>query len=60
MTRSNYPTVALVGPGAIGATVAAALHEAGRMPVICGRSAHERPPAMVPASSKEVGIRPDR
>jgi 2-dehydropantoate 2-reductase len=42
MTKHDYPTVALVGPGAIGTTVAAALHEAGRTPVICGRSAHER------------------
>ena len=40
MTNADYPTVALVGPGAIGTTVAAALHEAGRTPVICGRSAH--------------------
>ncbi|CAN0639882.1 MULTISPECIES: oxidoreductase [Burkholderia] len=42
MTNAGYPTVALVGPGAIGTTVAAALHEAGRTPVICGRSAHEQ------------------
>ncbi|WP_175840051.1 oxidoreductase [Burkholderia contaminans] len=42
MTKSDYPNVALVGPGAIGTTVAAALHEAGRTPVICGRSACER------------------
>ncbi|HDR9765272.1 TPA: oxidoreductase [Burkholderia cepacia ATCC 25416] len=42
MTNADYPTVALVGPGAIGTTVAAALHEAGRTPVICGRSAHEQ------------------
>lgn len=33
------PTVALVGPGAIGTTIAAALHEVGRTPTICGRSA---------------------
>jgi len=32
------PTVAVVGPGAIGTTVIAALHEAGRTPVICGRT----------------------
>lgn len=37
---SEHPTIALVGPGAIGTTVAAALHEAGRTPTICGRSAH--------------------
>lgn len=42
MTTSDTPTVALIGPGAIGTTVAAALHEAGRRPAICGRSAHER------------------
>lgn len=36
------PTVAVVGPGAIGTTVAAALHEAGRTPVLCGRTARER------------------
>lgn len=42
MTKSDDPTVALVGPGAIGTTVAAALHEAGRTPVICGRTAHEQ------------------
>jgi 2-dehydropantoate 2-reductase len=34
-------TIALVGPGAIGTTVAAALHEAGRTPAIFGRTAHE-------------------
>jgi 2-dehydropantoate 2-reductase len=36
------PAVAVVGPGAIGTTVAAVLHEAGRTPVLCGRSARER------------------
>ncbi|EIC85687.1 oxidoreductase [Serratia sp. M24T3] len=41
MTTEN-PTVALIGPGAIGTTIAAALHEAGRTPVICGRTAHQR------------------
>jgi 2-dehydropantoate 2-reductase len=38
---SNHPTVALVGPGAIGTTVAAALHEVGRTPRLCGRSARD-------------------
>lgn len=33
--------VAVVGPGAIGTTVAAALHEAGRAPVLCGRTARD-------------------
>ncbi|MET0452797.1 MAG: oxidoreductase [Mycobacterium sp.] len=42
MTTSESPSVALVGPGAIGTTVAAALHEVGRTPTICGRSALER------------------
>ncbi|NEW71274.1 oxidoreductase [Streptomyces rapamycinicus] len=42
MTMSMEPTVAVVGPGAIGTTVAAALHEAGRTPRICGRTARER------------------
>ena len=42
MTTRDLPSVALVGPGAIGTTVAASLHEAGRTPMICGRSAHER------------------
>ncbi|WP_413105316.1 oxidoreductase [Streptomyces sp. Inha503] len=36
------PTVAVVGPGAIGTTVAAALHEVGRTPRICGRTARDR------------------
>lgn len=35
------PTVAVVGPGAIGTTVAAALHEAGRTPLLCGRTARD-------------------
>lgn len=39
MTHQN-PTVALVGPGAIGTTIAAALHEAGRTPLLCGRTAY--------------------
>lgn len=34
------PTVALIGPGAIGTTIAAALHEVGRTPLVCGRRAH--------------------
>ncbi|MDE1180389.1 oxidoreductase [Paraburkholderia sp.] len=42
MTMAENPTVALIGPGAIGTTVAAALHEVGRTPTICGRTAHER------------------
>jgi len=38
---NEYPTIALVGPGAIGTTLAAALHEVGRTLTICGRTAHE-------------------
>lgn len=34
-------SIAVVGPGAIGTTVAAALHEAGRAPLLCGRAARE-------------------
>ncbi|MFF4768779.1 oxidoreductase [Streptomyces sp. NPDC001255] len=30
--------IAIVGPGAIGTTIAAALHEAGRTPRLCGRT----------------------
>jgi 2-dehydropantoate 2-reductase len=40
-TMLENPTIALLGPGAIGTTVAAALHEVGRSPTICGRSAHD-------------------
>jgi 2-dehydropantoate 2-reductase len=42
MMTSENPSVALVGPGAIGTTIAAALHEVGRTPAVFGRSAHER------------------
>lgn len=37
---SDHPTVALIGPGAIGTTIAAVLHEVGRTPLLCGRTAH--------------------
>lgn len=48
--------IAVVGPGAIGATVAALLHEAGRPVVLCGRTARSslevrpdgRDPVVVP------------
>ena len=39
---TEQPTVALVGPGAIGTTVAAALHEVDRTPTLCGRTAREQ------------------
>jgi 2-dehydropantoate 2-reductase len=42
MTMSMNPSVAVVGPGAIGTTVAAALHEVGRTPRIYGRTARDR------------------
>ena len=35
----SYPSVAIIGPGAIGTTIAAALHRAGRTPVLYGRTA---------------------
>ncbi|WP_417661221.1 oxidoreductase [Pseudomonas sp.] len=38
----DNPTIALIGPGAIGTTIAAALHEVGRTPTVCGRSAYEQ------------------
>ena len=41
MTASAEPSVAVVGPGAIGTTVAAMLHETGRTPMLCGRTARE-------------------
>ncbi len=37
---SDNPTIALIGPGAIGTTIAAVLHDAGRTPLLCGRTAH--------------------
>ena len=39
--RLPATTVAVVGPGAIGTTVAAALHEAGHTPILCGRTARD-------------------
>ena len=41
--RTDPPlSIAVVGPGAIGTTVAAALHEIGRTPLLCGRTARAR------------------
>ncbi|KML66560.1 oxidoreductase [Pectobacterium peruviense] len=37
---SDHPKIALIGPGAIGTTISAALHEVDRTPVLCGRTAH--------------------
>lgn len=39
---SENPSIALIGPGAIGTTIAAVLHEAGRAPRLCGRTAHPK------------------
>ncbi|RFA10748.1 2-dehydropantoate 2-reductase [Subtercola boreus] len=39
--QSVRPRVAIVGPGAIGTTVAAALHAVGRTPLLCGRTARD-------------------
>ncbi|WP_046528406.1 MULTISPECIES: oxidoreductase [Cellulomonas] len=39
MTETDLPTVAVVGPGAIGTTVAVALHENGAAPFVAGRTA---------------------
>lgn len=38
----DHPRIALIGPGAIGTTIASMLHEVGRTPLLCGRSAHPR------------------
>ncbi|MFY3130965.1 oxidoreductase [Achromobacter ruhlandii] len=38
MDTENLASVAVIGPGAIGTTIAAALHEAGRAPLLCGRT----------------------
>ncbi|MCA5918484.1 oxidoreductase [Pectobacterium brasiliense] len=37
---SDHPTIALLGPGAIGTTIAAVLHDVNSTPVLCGRTAH--------------------
>ncbi|OZI55224.1 oxidoreductase [Bordetella genomosp. 5] len=41
MITATDTSIAIVGPGAIGTTIAAALHEAGRTPLLCGRSSRE-------------------
>ena len=38
MSTATDTAIAFVGPGAIGTTVAAALHEVGRTPLLCGRT----------------------
>jgi len=42
MTPASDIAIAIVGPGAIGTTVAAALHQAGRTPLLCGRTPRDR------------------
>ncbi len=42
MTPETDTAIAIVGPGAIGTTVAAALHQAGRTPLLCGRTPRDR------------------
>lgn len=42
MMVSMNTTIAVVGPGAIGTTVATALHEVGRTPRLCGRTPREQ------------------
>lgn len=42
MTTPISATIAVVGPGAIGTTVAAALHDIGRTPLLYGRTPRER------------------
>jgi len=41
MNKDMSATVAVVGPGAIGTVIAAALYEAGHIPVLCGRTPRE-------------------
>lgn len=42
MDTPTSPSVAVIGPGAIGTTVAAALHEVGRTPLLCGRTPRDQ------------------
>lgn len=57
------PSIAVVGPGAIGTTVTAALHEIGRTPRLYGRTARERLELVTPdariAVPGPVFIEPD-
>ena len=43
MNTEINTVVAVLGPGAIGTTVAAALHEVGRTPLLCGRTPRDSP-----------------
>jgi len=42
MSTATDTAIAIVGPGAIGTTVAAALHEFGRTPLLCGRTPRDQ------------------
>lgn len=42
MSTATDTAIAIVGPGAIGTTVAAALHEAGRTTLLCGRTPRDQ------------------
>jgi len=42
MNPESSPSVAVVGPGAIGTTIAAVLHELGRTPLLCGRTSRDQ------------------
>lgn len=42
MTTEFAGPIAVVGPGAIGTTVAAAVHDVGRTPLLCGRTPRDR------------------
>ncbi|WP_020481070.1 oxidoreductase [Pseudomonas asplenii] len=41
MNATGQTSVAVLGPGAIGTTIAATLHEVGRTPLLCGRTPHD-------------------
>ena len=57
-------SIAVVGPGAIGSTVAACLHQAGHTPLVCGRTARDhldvRPDPTVLAGERIVVPTPVR
>lgn len=42
MNTTRAASIAVVGPGAIGTAIAAALHEAGRTPLLCGHTPRPR------------------
>ena len=55
MTKRDHPTIAVVGPGAIGTTIAAALHEAGRTPAAAfAKAKGEGRPALVDAAPRRA------